>query len=375
MLGQGQQDMRTFLGLLAVSLLLALAACRSGQGQGVTPIPTATATPPTATTTVAPAGDRLTVPEVVQRLRPSVVHILTESATFGTFGQVVPSEGVGTGFIIDERGYIVTNNHVVVRPDTCDQPARRITVTLYDGRKLSAQVVGTDPATDLAVLKVEATGLAPAPLGSSAALQVGEEVVAIGNALDLPGGPSVTKGVVSAKGRLIQESECGVTIPDAIQTDAIINPGNSGGPLVNMRGEVVGITTAVIRGSLVEGLGFAIPIDLARSIIEELIAKGKVERAYLGILVVDVTPSLARELDLPVEKGVGVQDVVPGGPADRAGLRPGDIIVRIGGQEVDNSGELLEALRRLRPGQEVSVEFYRDGRPLSASVTLAARPR
>ncbi len=362
-------------GYLAIGVLLALtAACRVGQEAGPTPTASSpAATLPPVTPPPAPQG-QLTVPELVQRLRPSVVHILTESVTLGALGEVVPGEGVGTGFIIDARGYIATNNHVVVRPGTCDQPASRITITLYDGRKLPAQVVGIDPATDLAVLKVEAEGLVPAPLGSSAALQVGEEVVAIGNALDLPGGPTVTKGVVSAKGRLIQERECGVTIANAIQTDAAINPGNSGGPLVNMRGEVVGITTAAIRGSLAEGLGFAIPIDLARSIFQELMAKGRVERAYLGILVVDVTPSLARQLDLPVEKGAGIRDVVPGGPAHRAGLQPGDIIVRIGGQEVANSGELLEALRQFRPGQTVEVEFYRGGRLLSTSVTLAARP-
>lgn len=366
--------MRVLACLLALWLVLAVAACRSGQGQGLTPTLPSTKVEGTPAARTIGQGEGASVPQLIQRLRPSVVHILTEFATLGTLGGLVPGEGVGTGFIVDSRGYIVTNNHVVVRPGTCDQPASRITVTLHDGRKLAAQVAGADPATDLAVLKVEGEGLVPAPLGSSSALQVGEEVIAIGNALDLPGGPTVTKGVVSARGRFIEERECGVTIPDAIQTDAAINPGNSGGPLVNMRGEVVGITTAVIRGSLAEGLGFAIPIDLARPIIDELIAKGRVERAYVGILTVDITPTLARNQGLPVEKGVGVRDVVPGGPAARAGLRAGDIIVRLGDYQVGNRGELLEALRRLRPGQEVEVEFYRDSRRLTVIVQLASRP-
>ncbi len=364
---------KALLILMAVASMF-ITACRAGQSTSSPTSPT----PPPSVGSPYPiyaqgADEFLSVPELVERLRPSVVHILTESASLGTFGSVVPSEGVGTGFIIRADGYIVTNNHVVARPGTCDRPAQRITVTLHDGRKLTATVVGADPATDLAILKIDAKGLTPAPLGDSSLLRVGEEVVAIGNALDLPGGPTVTKGVVSAKGRLIQETECGVTIPNAIQTDAAINPGNSGGPLVNMRGEVVGITTAVIRGSLAEGLGFAIPVELARSIAEDIIAKGKVERAYMGIFMTDVTPSLARELGLPVDRGVGVREVVQGGPADRAGLRPGDIIVRIDRWEITNGGDLLEALRRLQPGQRVEVAFYRGRNLQTVQLELAAR--
>ena len=233
---------------LVLSVSLLLAGC-NGSGGGASPTAGPATATATATATAQPgpgddnAADQSAV-DVVKELGPSVVHILSEAATLDVFGQVTPTKGVGTGFVLDREGHIVTNNHVV----TIDsgEPAQNITVTLSDGRQFQARIVGRDAPTDLAVLKIDADGLTPVELGSSAGLQVGESVVAIGNALDLPGGPTVTQGVVSAKGRLIQESD--VTIPDAIQTDASINPGNSGGPLVNMRGQVVGITTAVIRG-------------------------------------------------------------------------------------------------------------------------------
>jgi len=281
------------------------------------------------------------------------------------FGQVTPTQGVGTGFIIDEEGHIVTNNHVITVDS--DQPAERITITLDDGRQFQASIVGRDAPTDLAVLQIDADGLTPAALGSSEALQVGDDVLAIGNALDLPGGPTVTKGVVSAKGRLIQQD--GITIPDVIQTDASINPGNSGGPLVNKRGEVVGITTAVIRGQA-EGIGLAISIDSARPIVEELIDKGQVGRGLLGVTIVEITPALADSFDLAVDHGIGLQDVQPGGPARRAGLQPGDIIVELAGQEINNSGDLFQVLTDHRAGETVTVEFFRDGSRESTEVTL-----
>ena len=363
--------MKTLLAAL-VFLALVLAACQGGSN-GQVSTPTGETSRPTTLQQTPPAGG-FSVPELVERLRPSVVHILTESASISVFGQPVPQQGVGTGIVIDPNGYIVTNNHVVVRPNTCDTPAQSITVTLADGRRFPATIVGRDPLTDLAVLKIDASGLTAAPLGDSEAMQVGEEVVAIGNALNLPGGPTVTKGVVSAKDRTIQEDQCGVTIPGAIQTDAAINPGNSGGPLVNMRGEVVGITTAVIRGGQAEGVGFAISTATARPIIEALMREGRVERAFLGVALVDVTPQLARQFGLPVEQGVVVSQVVPGGPAARAGLRPNDVIVRLGGRDVRNSGELLQALTQFRAGQTVQVEFYRNNSRQTAEITLGQRP-
>jgi serine protease Do len=293
------------------------------------------------------------------------VRVLSEAATLDMFGQLTPTRGVGTGFIIDEDGYIVTNNHVI----TIDsgEPAQKITVTLSDGRQFPARIAGRDAPTDLAVLQIDADGLIPVEMGSSAALQVGDDVLAIGNALDLPGGPTVTKGVVSAKGRLIQQD--GITIPDVIQTDASINPGNSGGPLVNRQGEVVGITTAVIRGQA-EGIGLVISIDSARPIVEELIANGRVDRGFLGVSIVEITPSLADSFDLGVDHGIGIRDVQKGDPADKGGLKPGDVIVELAGEKIDNSGDLFQALTEHRAGETVTVDFYRDGKRMSTEVTL-----
>ncbi|MGH9203367.1 MAG: S1C family serine protease, partial [Vicinamibacterales bacterium] len=294
----------------------------------------------------------------------SVVHILSETATIDVFGQLVPSSGVGTGFLIDENGTIVTNNHVVTGND--GQAVDEITVTLFDDREFSAEIVGRDQPTDVAVLRIDADDLTPLTLGSSSALRVGEDVVAIGNALNLPGGPTVTKGVVSALGRLIQEAN--VTIPDAIQTDAAINPGNSGGPLVNINGEVVGITTAVIGGA--EGIGLAISIDSARPIIEELINEGRVRRGVLGMTIVEITPALARSFDLAVDHGVGIREVVANGPADDAGLVQGDIVVRLEEVEVRTSADLFRALTKHRAGDVVEVEFFHNGTNEVKKVTL-----
>ncbi|KPJ48811.1 MAG: hypothetical protein AMJ38_04480 [Dehalococcoidia bacterium DG_22] len=356
--------------ILAVVAVVAVACGGGAAGPTQTASPTATvlASPtasPAAVTT--PGGERtpLTTAEIVSLLRPSVVHILIEGTTFSVFGQPIPTEGVGTGFITDDEGHIVTNNHVVfINGET---PARNITVTLSDGRQFQASLVGGDRATDLAVLKIDADNLVPARLGDTAQLEVGDDVVAIGHALDLAGGPTVTRGVVSAKERLIQEDP--YMIPGAIQTDAPINPGNSGGPLVNMYGEVVGITTQVIRGTA-EGIGFAISIDTAKPIAQELIEKGQVERGYLGINMINITPSIAKEYDLPVDSGVGIGSVQNGSPADRAGLEAGDIIVRAAGEEIKNSGDLLKVLTEHRAGDRVPIEYYRDGDLQETEVTL-----
>jgi serine protease Do len=297
-----------------------------------------------------------------------VVRIQTEFARFDILGRPVPTQGVGTGVILDKEGHIVTNNHVL-RLD--GRLASRIVVTTSDDRAFSAEVVGTDPPTDLAVLKIDAPDLTPARLGNVSQLQVGEEVVTIGHALDLPGGPTVTRGVVSAKGRVIQESP--YSIVDALQTDASINPGNSGGPLVNRYGEVVGINTAIIAQA--QNIGFAISIDLAKPLVEEIIENGFVSRGFLGIDIVDVTPSVAASFDLPVDSGVGVANVGQGSPADRTGLRVNDVIVRLGDLAITNGGDLLQALTRFRAGDTVTVAFYRDGELREEEITLAARPR
>jgi S1-C subfamily serine protease len=352
-----------------LALVLTLSACKGGGEQGPTPEPTETAQAATASPTAVPTrtGQPLSVPDIVRLLRPSVVRIQTEGASLDILGRAVPTQGVGTGVIIDQEGHIVTNNHVV-RLDS--GLASRVVVTLSDDRTVTAEIVGTDAPTDLAVLKIDATNLTPAKLGDVSQLQVGEEVVAIGYALDLPGGPTVTQGVVSAKGRIIQEAP--YSISDAIQTDASINPGNSGGPLANDRGEVVGIDTAII--SQAQNIGFAISIDLAKPLVQEIIQAGFVSRGFLGINVVDVTPSVAATFDLPVDRGVGVAEITQGSPADKVGLRVGDIIVRLGEVTINSSGDLTQALTKYRADDKVTVVFYRDSQQQQTEVTLTTRP-
>lgn len=312
-----------------------------------------------------PTPETLTTVEVVKRLRPSVVHVATEVVTLGFFNQPIPARGVGTGIILDPQGHILTNEHVI-------RGARRIVVTTSDGQSYPAEVVGTDFSTDLAVLKIDAEGLTPAPLGDSDALQVGEDVVAIGHALDLPGGPTVSKGVVSALGRSI-ETDTQTTIVDLIQTDASINPGNSGGPLVNLRGEVVGINTAIIEVG--RGIGFAININDAKAVARQLIEKGFVERGFMGITPLNVTPGMASRFGLAVGRGILVVRVIPGTAADKAGLQQGDVIVRMGGQDIANTGELSKFLMEHPPGEKVEVVFYRGERRMAVEVTLGERPR
>jgi len=351
------------LSLLALPLVAAalLSACTGSDSNTAVPTPATTAEPVSLDTGSGAAGS---IVELVRQLTPSVVHIASEAASTDFFGQLVPQRGVGTGFIIDNDGRIVTNNHVV---EIDGQPAQRITVTLSDGRQFPARIVGRDPATDVAVLKIDADGLFPVKLGSSAALMVGQDVVAIGNALDLPGGPTVTRGVVSAVNRIIQEGD--VSIPDAIQTDAAINPGNSGGPLLNMAGEVVGITTAVIRGNA-EGIGLAISIDSARPIVDELVANGRIDRGFLGVNISPITPAAAQSCGVKETDGVLLSLVDPSAPAGEAGLRVCDVLQKISSVEVHSTGDLFRALTEHRAGETVQVAYVRDGREKTAEVTL-----
>src|SRR6266542_324276 len=350
--------------LAVVILLVATGLITACGDDNAAPAASPSATTSALATTSSNGASNATA-ELVKLLRPSVVHIKSETATLDVFGQLVPSAGVGTGFIIDDKGHIVTNNHVV-STDSGD-PARDITVTLDDGSEHSAKIAGRDPPTDVAVLQIDGGNLKPATLGDSSKLEVGDDVIAIGNALDLPGGPTVTKGVVSALGRLIQEQS--VTIPNAIQTDAAINPGNSGGPLVNLNGEVVGITTAVIRGEA-EGIGLAISMQTAQPIVQELIDKGRVERGFLGVTIQEIGPSLAQQFNLSVDHGVGIRSVQPGSPADKAGLGQGDIIVKLGDKEIRTSGDLFAALTEHRAGDVVEVDYFHGGDQKTTEVTL-----
>jgi S1-C subfamily serine protease len=368
---------RAFVAGLAAAAL-AIAACSSSSK----PWP---ATPATATSaTAAPAGTTapvtavvpavrtepgLTTPQIVAKLAPSIVRVQTDSATLDIFGRSVPSTGVGTGVIVDTDGHIVTNNHVVTA-GTGNTIADRITVTLNDQRTFRATVVGRDQPTDLAVLKIDAPDLTAAEFADPNSLQVGQDVVAIGYALDLKGGPTVTRGVLSAKGRTIDETP--YTINDALQTDAGINPGNSGGPLVNANGQVIGINTAIIQGA--QQIGFSISVGLVQSELGTLIQSGQISRAYLGVGTVEVTDAVAQNFNLPVDKGLAVTAVGRGTPAEAAGLAANDVIVKIDGQEVENNGELLTILAKHQGGDVVSIDFYRGNELRTVSVTLAAHP-
>ncbi|MCH7620588.1 MAG: trypsin-like peptidase domain-containing protein [Chloroflexi bacterium] len=301
----------------------------------------------------------------MKTLTPSVVQIVTEIMAMGTINQPGPRMGVGTGVILDLQGNILTNNHVIAG-------AERITVTLNNGESFPAQVIGGDATTDTAVIRIEATGLQPAKLGRSSELQVGEEVIGIGHALGLPGGPTVSKGVVSALGRSIATGPQ-TTIVDLIQTDAAINPGNSGGPLANSRAEVIGINTAIIQGS--RGIGFAINIDDVKIVIAQLLERGYVIRGFLGISPVTLPRALANLAGAPVTEGVLLAQVVPGSAADNAGLQEEDIIVRLDDEPIRNTGELSKFLIAHPPGETVTVVFFRGSEEKSAQVTLEERPR
>ncbi len=304
----------------------------------------------------------------MDRVRPAVVFVGIEQSV-RSFSQPVPV-GNGSGVIIDAQGHILTNNHVV-------EQAQALTVTLPDGRSFPAQVVGRDPATDLAVIQIKASNLPVAALGDSSKLQVGQWVVAIGNALGLEGGPTVTKGVVSALNRTIQEQN-GASISSLIQTDAAINPGNSGGPLVNLQGEVIGINTAVpgptSTGEQPYGIGFAIAVNEAKPIVQQLIAQGSVTRPYLGIVPLTVTPAIKAQGSLAVDSGVVITDVSPGSPAEAAGLQPGDVIVAIDGQAIQDEAGLRQAIQSHKIGDTLTLTITRNGRQADERATLAQAP-
>jgi serine protease Do len=300
------------------------------------------------------------VPRIVARALPAMVSVTTRQIERDQFNQPVPTRGLGSGFVVDRDGYILTNNHVV-------EGAEEIKVTLSDGRPFRAALVGADRFTDLALLKIDGKGLAAVRLGDSSRLAPGETVIAIGSPLWIEGGPTVTVGVVSALGRSMEQPGLPV-LHNLIQTDAAINPGNSGGPLLNLRGEVVGINTAVIPSA--HGIGFAISINEAKPVMRELRARGRIIRASLGVVGVSLTPQVAYANDLPVERGVLVVRVEPGGPAEAAGLELGDVIVRTGGVGVKDLHHFHEALKARKPGEEVGVEVLRGGRVLTLRPTL-----
>jgi S1-C subfamily serine protease len=351
---------RVFVAVLILVLGLAVVGCPGAATSTPTPTPS-----PTASAT--PVTSLPSITEVVEVVKPAVASIVVGAVGYNIFLQPVPEEKAGSGVIIDDRGYIVTNNHVV-------EGAESIAVTIPDGRNYDATIVGTDPLTDLAVIKIEGDDLLAATFGDSDNLAVGEWVVAIGNALALSGGPTVTVGVISATGRTIQE-ESGVTLYDVIQTDAAINPGNSGGPLINLNGEIVGINTAKVTSVEVSGVGFAISSNTARAVAEELIEEGHVTRPYIGISVVTVTPTIAHSYDLATDEGAMVSYVASGSPADHAGLRLGDVIIRFDGEPITTADDAVLAIRAHEIGDRVDITYLRGSSQRTTSAILIDRPK
>jgi S1-C subfamily serine protease len=296
------------------------------------------------------------------------VAIFTETIARDFFLQPYPQRGAGTGVIIDPKGYIVTNSHVI-------KGAGKVEVTLNDGRSFKAANIVCDPWTDLAVVKIKAKNLPAAHFlnDSLKQLKVGDEVIAIGNALALPGGPTVTKGIVSYLGRSIQVQTRDYTIElnDLIQTDAAINPGNSGGPLVNMAGQVIGINTAIAQA---ENIGFAISTTSLLPIVQQLVRKGYIEHPWLGVSMTDVTPTIKSQNQLKVEKGAFILEVVKDSPAQRAGLEPGDVITHFAGQAVTGAKELQQITQQCQVGDEIEIAFYHGAEKRSTSAILAQRP-
>jgi len=341
---------------------------------------------PGATVAVAPsvpasshgqAGGPNSFRDAAQKAAPTVVSVVTSNSAARNprrndpwfryfFGEQEgqPQSGVGSGVIVSPEGYVLTNNHVVDHMDD-------IEVMLTDGRKATAKVIGTDPDTDLAVLKIDLDRLPSITFGNSDSLQVGDAVLAIGNPFGV--GQTVTAGIVSALGR----NQLGInTFENFIQTDAAINPGNSGGALVDVSGNLIGINSAIYsRSGGNMGIGFAIPVSTARQVMESLIRDGQVTRGWIGVEPRDLTPEMADTFSLPVKEGVLITGVLHNGPAAQGGIKPGDVVVQVGGSAVANTSQLLNAVAALKPGDAAPVRVQRGGEVLSLSVVVAKRPK
>jgi len=320
---------------------------------------------------------------IYEEVSPGVVNINTVVVTHDFFFNPLPGRGVGSGSIIDDRGYILTNTHVIEKAD-------QIQVTLADGGKFSGRLMGADPNNDLAVIKIDAPSerLRVIPFGNSADLKVGQKVLAIGNPFGLD--RTLTQGVVSSLGRTIR-AENGRLIRGIIQTDAAINPGNSGGPLLDTSGRMIGVNTAIFGpsgGNI--GIGFAVPVDTAKKVVPQLIAKGYVSRPWLGISGQDVTPEIAKALHLPAPRGVLISQVVKGSPAEEAGLQGGnravqilnqrfvvggDLIIQVDGQEIEGVDALTNLIEGRSPGDQLHFAILRDGKSHELEVVLREWPK
>jgi serine protease Do len=389
---------RAILTFVLASAALALVVACSGRDRAAAVTAEADRAPGTlyreaAATAAAPATEVPTasLAPLVERLKPAVVAISTTTSVKNPraqrrlgpggdpferfFGQPMPDmpdefrgQGIGSGFVLNAEGYILTNHHVV--KDAVD-----IRVRLGDGSEFMAKVVGKDPVTDVALIKLNAPpkGLPTVVLGDSEALRQGDFVLALGSPFGLR--DTATLGIVSAKHRGGVNPGGGGPYDDFIQTDAAINPGNSGGPLFNLRGEVVGINTAIVSPQIGQGIGFAVPINLAKTLLPQLQAKGKVTRGYLGVQVSDLTPDLRQAFGLPAEpKGALVQQVVPKAPAAAAGVQAGDVITSLDGKPLESSGALTRGVALVPPGQKVTIDLLRGGAKKTLSFTVAQRP-
>jgi serine protease Do len=371
--------------LLALALALPLACARTPSSGPARTNVTPESQPAPVTVLAHPAltqvgGAAANIADIAERATPSVVNIsLTKLSKvrgqmpfpffFGP-GQGPDSrerreQGMGSGVIVSSDGYVLTNNHVV-------SEAQEIKVTLYDKREFDADVVGTDPKSDVAVIRIKAppSDLKPIPIGDSSRIRLGDVVLAIGNPFAV--GQTVTMGIVSAKGR----ADVGIVdYEDFIQTDAAINPGNSGGALVNMEGQLIGINTAILsRSGGYQGIGFAIPTNMATPIMESLKKYGKVTRGWLGVSIQDVDQDLATTMKLPTTRGVLISDVQPGSPAFKAGLRRGDVVVKIDGRPVETTGNFRNSIALGGSGKKVNLEFYREGKLQTLGAELGEMP-
>ncbi|HET6143551.1 MAG TPA: trypsin-like peptidase domain-containing protein [Candidatus Acidoferrales bacterium] len=378
------KDGRNVFRLLALGLLLVLGAYWAGsrwgerQPQSVGAVPAAV---PAAFPEPKPnelLGDEAIYVKIYSQNAPAVANIVTRAMEYDVFMEPVPVEGAGSGFVIDPRGYILTNFHVV-------QNAQAISVTLGDRTNYQAKFIGADERNDIALVKIDPKEkkLPVLTMGDSESLLVGQRVLAIGNPFGFQS--TLTTGVVSALGRTVQTGQTTV-IDGAIQTDAAINQGNSGGPLLNSHGEVIGINSAIYTPSgTTAGIGFAIPISTAKQIAQDLITDGRVHRASMGVEARLLTPAVAEALHLPVSEGLMIERVTPGGPAATAGLKGGDhqavlgmrrillggdVVTGIDGRPITAETDLTLALNRKRPGDTVNVEYYRGAQKMTAKVTL-----
>jgi serine protease Do len=326
---------------------------------------------PEETLTLNTTNIETAITQAVEKVGPAVVTVVgTIPGQFTIFGPTGDRTVSGSGFFITEDGYIITNNHVV-------EGTQRVNIILSDGSEQTATLVGSDIYSDIAVLKADIHAPAVATLGNSEVLKPGESVIAIGSPLGNFKN-TVTVGVVSATGRAI-DSGNGYMIEDLIQTDAAINQGNSGGPLVNLAGEVIGVNTLVVRntssGSIAEGLGFAIPVNTAQAVAQQIIEKGYFARPYLGISGQPINPGIAARYDLPAEWGVYTTRVADNSPASQAGLQEGDIITRIGGIALDETHSYVNVLFEFQPGDRITLDVVRGNRDLQVEITLGEAPR